>query len=233
MPRAASDSLEGLLESIRACQLCVAQPEGAPLPHDPRPVLRVSTTARLLVASQAPGNLVHQTGLPFNDPSGDRLRQWMGVDRETFYDAARIAIVPMGFCFPGYDASGSDMPPRRECRKRWHDELFDMLPQIETVLAIGRYSQDYHLARRCVMRRNGETVADVVKRWRELAKGSPRIIPLPHPSWRNTGWLKRHPWFETELLPELRKEVARLTSPGPAATNKARAPRGMMLRRET
>ena len=225
MRRDATNPLDTITASIRACRLCVTQPEGPPLPHQPRPVLRVSTTARLLVASQAPGNLVHQTGLPFNDPSGDRLRQWMGLDREAFYDVARIAIVPMGFCFPGYDASGSDMPPRKECRKSWHDDLFATLPQIETVLAIGRYAQDYHLARRGLLRKNGETVADIVGRWREFIDGSPRIIPLPHPSWRNSGWLKRHPWFEAELLPELRKEVARLTLVGPAAAQRRGASR--------
>jgi uracil-DNA glycosylase len=231
MPQRASNRLDAMVETIRACRLCVAPPEGPPLPHDPRPVLRVSKTARLLVASQAPGNLVHQTGIPFNDPSGDRLRQWMGVDRETFYDAARIAIVPMGFCFPGYDASGADMPPRQECRKSWHDELFTLLPQIETVLAIGRFAQDYHLARRGVSRGNSETVADIVGRWRDFAGGNPRIIPLPHPSWRNSGWLKRHPWFEAELLPELRKEVVRLTQGAPgAALTVAGAPKQPRLR---
>jgi uracil-DNA glycosylase len=210
MTQGKSRALACLLTSIRACRVCLTEPEGAPLPHEPRPVLRVSTTARLLIASQAPGNLVHQTGLPFNDPSGDRLRQWMGVDRDSFYDVGRVAIVPMGFCFPGYDASGSDMPPRRECRKNWHDGLFRLLPQFETVLAIGRYSQDYHLSRLGFVRRSGETVADVVRRWRDYGDGHPRVIPLPHPSWRNSGWLKRNPWFEEELLPVLREEVERL-----------------------
>lgn len=180
------------------------------LPHEPRPVLRVSPTARLLLASQAPGNLVNQTGVPFNDPSGDRLRDWMGVDRETFYDVSRIAIVPMGFCFPGYDAAGGDLPPRRECRPRWHDALFETLPQIETVVAIGRFAQDYHFARLGHELPKGASVSEIVARWREFQNAKPLVFPLPHPSWRNIGWLKRNPWFEAEVLPALRAEVARL-----------------------
>jgi uracil-DNA glycosylase len=217
--RSASDRLEKLVDEIRACRFCVAQPEGSRLPHEPRPVLRVSTTARLLVAGQAPGNLVHQTGLPFNDPSGNRLRDWMGVDRDAFYDVSRIAVVPMGFCFPGYDATGSDLSPRRECRKIWHDALFAALPQIETVLAIGRYAQDYHLARIGQAPPRTATVSQTVGRWREFLNARPKVFALPHPSWRNTGWLKRHPWFEAELLPELRDEVARLTQGAPAASS--------------
>jgi uracil-DNA glycosylase len=202
--------LAAAIEAIRACRLCVERPDGPPLPHEPRPVLRVSATARLLVAGQAPGARVHRSGVPFADPSGDRLRAWMGVDEATFYDAARVAVVPMGFCFPGLDASGSDLPPRRECRKRWHDELFAALGGFEVVLAIGRYAQDYHLARLGHAMPNGASVAETVARWREFADARPRIFPLPHPSWRNSGWLKRHPWFEAELLPELRREVGRV-----------------------
>ena len=142
-----SAPLDRLLGEISACRICRDAPIGAPLPHEPRPVARVSATARLLVASQAPGIRVHQSGLPFDDRSGDRLRAWMGVDRDTFYDISRIAFAPMGFCFPGYDAQGSDLPPRRECRAHWHDRLFALLPQIETVLTVGGYAQDYHLAR--------------------------------------------------------------------------------------
>jgi uracil-DNA glycosylase len=228
MAPGASNPLDAMAEAIRACRLCVAQPEGAPLPHEPRPVLRVSTAARLLVAGQAPGNLVHQTGLPFNDPSGDRLRNWMGVDRETFYDVSRIAVIPMGFCFPGYDAHGGDLPPRRECRKKWHDELLATLPQFETILVIGRYSHDYHLARVGHAQPKAVTVSQTVSQWREFLIARPKLFVLPHPSWRNTGWLKRHPWFEAELLPELRKEVARLTRDAaepelPAARRKNRA----------
>jgi uracil-DNA glycosylase len=173
-------------------------------------VLRVSPTARLLLASQAPGNLVNLTGVPFNDPSGDRLRDWMGVDRETFYDVSRIAIVPMGFCFPGYDAAGGDLPPRPECRPRWHDGLFAALPQIETVIAIGRYAQDYHFARFGHALPRSASVSEIVARWREFQSATPLLFPLPHPSWRNIGWLKRNPWFDAEVLPALRLEVARL-----------------------
>lgn len=210
MTRGAAKKLEDVVSRIRACRFCVETPENAPLPHEPRPVLRVSSTARLLIASQAPGNLVNQTGLPFNDPSGNRLRDWMGVDRDTFYNTSRIAIAPMGFCFPGNDAAGGDLPPRRECRAQWHDELFAALPQIETVLAIGRYAQDYHFSRLGHALPKGLGVSQVVARWRDFQNVRPRIFPLPHPSWRNTGWLKRNPWFEAEILPVLRREVARL-----------------------
>ncbi len=210
MTRAPSKKLDALVERIRACRLCADAPSGAPLSHAPRPVLRVSKTARLLIASQAPGNLVNQTGLPFNDPSGNRLRDWMGVDREIFYDVSRIAIAPMGFCFPGNDAAGGDLPPRRECRATWHDALFAELPQIETVLAIGRYAQDYHFARLGHDLPKGASVSHSVARWRDFQDSRPLIFPLPHPSWRNTGWLKRNPWFEAEVLPALRAEVARL-----------------------
>lgn len=199
--------LDALAARIRACVHCADT-----LPHPPRPVLRVSKTARLLVASQAPGNLVNQTGIPFNDPSGERLRDWMGVDRDTFYDVSRIAIVPMGFCFPGNDAAGGDLPPRPECRTLWHDALFAAMPRIETVLAIGRYAQDYHFRRLGHALGKGASVSETVARWREFQGATPLIFPLPHPSWRNTGWLKKNPWFEAEILPVLRAEVARLTT---------------------
>jgi uracil-DNA glycosylase len=206
-----ADRLGEVSARIRACRLCRDTFHGARLPHEPRPVLRVSATARLLVASQAPGIRVHESGLPFNDPSGDRLRQWMGVDRDTFYDVAKIAIVPMGFCFPGYNEAKADLPPRRECRAQWHDELFANLPQIETILAIGRYAQDYHFSRLGRPLPKGAGVDEIVRRWREFEGTSPRIFALPHPSWRNSGWLKRNTWFETELLPVVRAAVARLT----------------------
>jgi uracil-DNA glycosylase len=207
---AGSTRLEALAARIRACRHCAEAP--APLPHAPRPVLRASPTARLLVASQAPGNLVNQTGIPFNDPSGERLRDWMGVDRDTFYDVSRIAIVPMGFCFPGNDAAGGDLPPRPECRRLWHDALFEEMPQVETVLAIGRYAQDYHFARLGHALPKTAGVSQTVARWREFQGEKPLIFPLPHPSWRNTGWLKKNPWFEEEVLPALRAEVARLVT---------------------
>ena len=210
-PDARASAIDEIVSRIRACDVCVTEPDGPRLPHPPRPVLRVSTTARLLIASQAPGNLVNQTGVPFNDPSGDRLRAWLGLDRDRFYDVTRIAIVPMGFCFPGYDKSGADLPPRRECRERWHDRLFDTLPQIDTVLAIGRYAQAYHFRRLGHVLPSNASMTDIVRRWREFEKTHPRLIPLPHPSWRNSGWLKRNPWFKAELLPVLKAEVMRLT----------------------
>jgi uracil-DNA glycosylase len=166
----------------------------------------LSSTARILIAGQAPGLRVHESGLPFNDASGNRLREWMGVTREELYDADRFAIVPMGFCFPGYDDKGSDLPPRRECAPRWRSAVLAAMPQIELVLAIGQYAQAWHLGSR---RKKGMT--ETVRNWREyaFANHGPRILPLPHPSWRNTGWLKKNPWFEAELLPVLREDVDR------------------------
>ena len=201
--------LADLAGRIAACRACVEAPTGKPLPHEPRPVVRLSATARILIAGQAPGVRVHNSGSPFTDPSGDRLRQWMGVDSDTFYDTAQISIVPMGFCFPGLDAKGSDLPPRRECRSLWHDAIFEAMPQVDLVLAIGAYAQDYHLARLGHERRRGEPLGDLVSRWRDFSTSHPRVFPMPHPSWRNSGWLKRHPWFEAELLPELRSEISR------------------------
>ncbi|MCV0429080.1 MAG: uracil-DNA glycosylase family protein [Roseibium sp.] len=176
----------------------------------PRPVLQVSATARLCICGQAPGTRVHKSGRPFTDPSGDRLRDWMGIGENVFYDAGRLAIVPMGFCFPGLDAKGGDLPPRPECRNTWHDRLFAAMPQLELILVIGQYAQAYHLgaARR-------KTLTETVTGWRDYFEASPQpgkpvVLPLPHPSWRNNAWLKKNPWFESELLPVLRREVARL-----------------------
>ncbi len=200
-------SLTTLQQRVEACRICVERPIGKPLPHEPRPIVRLSSTARICIAGQAPGARVHASGEPFDDRSGDRLRDWMGVDRATFYDASRIAIVPMGFCFPGYDSKGSDIPPRRECRATWHDLLFAAMPQIELVVAIGAFAQTYHLgaARSKTMT---ETVRQWERHWRPNA-GRP-TLPIPHPSWRNTGWLKQNTWFELDVLPVLRAEVSRL-----------------------
>ncbi len=198
---------------IQACRICRDAPLGPPLPHEPRPVLRVSTTARLLIAGQAPGARVHASGLPFDDASGDRLRAWMGVDREQFYDVARIAIAPMGFCFPGNDSSGGDLPPRKECAATWHDGLFALTPQIKTILLVGRYAQDYHFARLGRALAKGVKLEDAVRHSVEPSSLSPRLIALPHPSWRNTGWLKRHPWFEDEILPAVRSAVEQALRP--------------------
>lgn len=180
-----------------------------PLPHEPRPVLQVSSKARLCVCGQAPGTRVHHSGQPFTDPSGDRLRSWMGIGKEVFYDADKLAIVPMGFCFPGLDAKGGDLPPRPECRAAWHDRLFAAMPQIELVLVIGQYAQAYHLGAA-----RDKSLTETVANWRAhfeaRREGLPAVLPLPHPSWRNNSWLKKNPWFDEELLPVLRREVARL-----------------------
>lgn len=201
-----------LLRDIGGCRACVEAPIGGPLPHQPRPIFQISASARIAICSQAPGNRAHIAGRPFFDPSGVRLRAWMGLDEATFYDASRIAIIPMGFCFPGYDRSGGDLPPRKECRARWHDALFDELPRLSLLLCIGRYSLDYHLPH--LKRRS---LTDIVAAWAEIAAAThPRtIMALPHPSWRNNAWLKRHPWFEAELLPDLRRRIgALLAEPG-------------------
>lgn len=194
-----------------ACRLCRASTP--PLPHEPRPIFRISGSARIVIASQAPGIRAHVSGIPFRDPSGIRLRAWMGLDEATFYDEARVAIVPMGFCFPGHDRSKGDLPPRAECRPAWHDRVFAELPQIETILAVGLHSIRYHVARLRPDRALPSALTETVADWRALFAGErPRILPLPHPSWRNSGWLKQNPWFERDLLPVLRAEVARLTA---------------------
>jgi uracil-DNA glycosylase len=207
MSTARPPELARVLAAIRACRHCVEAPNGKPLPHEPRPVLRASRTARLAVCSQAPGTKVHLSGTPFTDPSGDRLRVWMGVNSEEFYDEARVAIVPMGFCFPGQDASGADLPPRKECASLWHRQLFAALPQLELVLAVGSYAQNFHLG---VMA--GMSLQETMLGWRRhlTRKQRPRVLPLPHPSWRNNKWLTDNPWFEDELLPVLRREVRAL-----------------------
>jgi len=199
--------LDQLLDEIRACRICIESPDGVPLAHEPRPVLRVSRTARLCVVGQAPGTRVHASGVPFSDPSGERLRDWMGVTADEFYDVRRIAIVPMGFCYPGQDANGADLPPRRECARHWRKRLFEQLGQIELMLLVGGYAHRWHLGAAAT---RGVTAA--VASWQSILErsGLPRFLPLPHPSWRNNAWLKKHPWFEAELLPTLRQEVRRL-----------------------
>lgn len=194
---------------VRACRLCRDEPgAAAPLPHEPRPIFQGSAGARLLIASQAPGNRAHRSGRPFQDPSGIRLRDWLGLDEPAFYDPSRVAIVPMGFCFPGHDKSGGDLPPRPECTPLWRAAILATLPSLELILAVGCYAQGWHLGR-------GAGLAATVGRWREILDGPcrPRILPLPHPSWRNTGWLNKNPWFAAELLPVLRAEVARVMTP--------------------
>jgi uracil-DNA glycosylase len=197
--------LAALTGRIRSCRICVEQPRGRPLPHEPHPVLAPSSTARVLIAGQAPGTKVHASGLSFNDASGDRLRAWLGVSREEFYDPDLFAIAAMGFCFPGQDAKGGDLPPRRECAPAWRASLMASMPQVDLVLAIGMYAQAWHMPHG----RSG-TLSETVARWRESFRlqQTPKVIPLPHPSWRNTGWIRRNPWFEAELLPVLKLEIA-------------------------
>ncbi len=182
---------------MRACRVCAAQ-----LPLGPRPVLRAGAGARLLIIGQAPGTRVHETGIPWNDRSGERLRDWLAVDRDTFYDQERVAIVPMGFCYPGRDPRGGDKPPRPECAPLWHPPLTAALPAVELTLLVGLYAQTRYLGTR---RRS--TLTETVRAWHDYG---PDSLPLPHPSWRNTAWLKKNPWFEAELLPELRARVAAL-----------------------
>ncbi|MBZ9604859.1 uracil-DNA glycosylase family protein [Phyllobacterium chamaecytisi] len=202
--------LDTLLSEIKACRICRDAPRyGVPLPDEPNPVCVLSATARIVICGQAPGIRVHNTGLPFNDPSGVRLRDWLGVDRETFYDPNKFAIVPMGFCFPGYDAHGSDLPPRRECRETWHDRVFRSMPQLELALTIGQYAQAYHLGSR-----RRASMTETVLNWHDYfePESGPSILPLPHPSWRNSSWLKKNPWFAQDVLPLLQEKVRILTS---------------------
>lgn len=206
--------LDRLVANIRACRICRDRPLGAPLAHEPRPVLRVSETATICVASQAPGTRVHASGTPFTDPSGDRLRSWMGVDSAMFYDVNRIAIVPMGFCFPGLDRHGGDLPPRRECAPAWRAPLFAALPKLRLLLAVGSYAHAWHLG---TLAR--KSLTETVAAWREIAAATrdPMIVPFPHPSWRNNAWIRQNPWFETELLPFARDTIQReLALTGPA-----------------
>ncbi|HRN84140.1 MAG TPA: uracil-DNA glycosylase family protein [Hyphomicrobium sp.] len=205
-----TSALDRLTREIHRCRRCIEAPKGAPLRHEPRPVLRVSRTARLGIVGQAPGTRVHASGVPFTDPSGQRLRSWLDVTEEEFYDARHVAIIPMGFCFPGQDERGADLAPRRECAPLWRPRLFPLLKQLDLVLLVGGYAQRWHLGRP-----SGATLGETVRGWRDcLARpGRPRYFPLPHPSWRNNAWLVRNPWFEAELLPDLRREVARLIRP--------------------
>jgi uracil-DNA glycosylase len=186
-------TLPSLLTEIRACTLCTGH-----LPLGPRPVLQAAASARILIAGQAPGRKVHDTGIPFNDASGERLRNWLGLSREQFYDDSQIAIVPMGFCYPGTGKSG-DLPPRPECAAAWRGALLAQLKNIELTLVIGQYALAYHLPDA------GKSVTESVRAWHQHW---PHTLPLPHPSPRNNLWLRRNPWFEEEVLPALRTRVA-------------------------
>ena len=190
------EDADALIEAIRACRICAEQFAATATAHEPRPVVWFRPGARVLVASQAPGLRVHETGLPFNDRSGDRLRDWMGVDRDTFYDASRIAIVPMAFCFPGYDAKGSDLPPPPICAQTWRARVMAQIrPQV--TLLIGAHAMRWHLGHR-------GPLGPALQAWRDHA---PAVFCLPHPSWRNTAWLKRNPWFEAETVPALQARL--------------------------
>ena len=204
-------SLPALLTQVRACTLCAPY-----LPLGPRPVLQAHASARILIASQAPGRKVHLSGIPFDDASGERLRDWLGLSRETFYDPRQVAILPMGFCFPGTGRSG-DLPPRPECAPAWRDALLARLPAIEFTLAIGRYAQVWHLPA------GGKPLTEVVRDWRARW---PHAVALPHPSPRNNVWLARNPWFERELVPRLQARVRQvLDASAPPGPRSARASR--------
>jgi uracil-DNA glycosylase len=191
--REASPDLSLLLQQVRACTLCAEH-----LGHDPRPVLQVDGRARILIAGQAPGRKVHDSGVPFDDASGERLREWMGIERAVFYDPGIVAILPMGFCYPGTGRSG-DLPPRPECAPQWRSRLLALMPDIELTLLVGQYALDWHLASG-----GGKTLTDRVRDWRARW---PAVLPLPHPSPRNNPWLKRNPWFIADVVPELRGRV--------------------------
>ncbi|HMO46436.1 MAG TPA: uracil-DNA glycosylase family protein [Rubrivivax sp.] len=193
-------STSALLRQVRACTLCAPH-----LPLGPRPVLQLHPAARILVAAQAPGRKVHASGIPFDDASGERLRGWLGLTRAQFYDSRLVAILPMGMCYPGKGRSG-DLPPRPECAPRWRAELLQRLRHVQLTLVIGRYAMAYHLPD------EHAPLGDAVRRWRAHW---PALVPLPHPSPRNNGWLARHPWFEQELLPQLRERVAEICAAAP------------------
>ncbi len=193
----ARDRLPELLTEACTCRICAQH-----LPLGPRPVLRATKTAHLLIVGQAPGTRVHETGIPWNDPSGDRLRAWLNLDRETFYDNARVAIIPMGLCYPGRNPKGGDNPPRPECAPLWHPRLLEQLPGRQLTLLAGRYAQASYLKDRVK-----KTVTETVRAWRDYW---PEFVPTPHPSWRSNGWLKRNPWLEDEVVPELRDAVLKL-----------------------
>ena len=188
-------SWQNLLTEVRQCTLC--EPE---LPMGARPVVQLHPNAKILVAGQAPGRRVHASGKPFDDPSGDRLRQWMGIDTATFYNAEKLAIIPMGLCYPGTGKSG-DLPPRPECAPAWRQKLLQQLPNLELTLAIGQYAQSWHIDE------PKQTLTERVKNWESYW---PKVLPLPHPSPRNNLWLKRNPWFEDSIIPTLQERVARL-----------------------
>ncbi|MGX9355374.1 uracil-DNA glycosylase family protein [Roseobacteraceae bacterium S113] len=187
-----------IFDEITRCQICAERFAATETAHAPRPVFQYEAGARILIVGQAPGARVHASGRPFTDPSGDRLRDWMGVDMATFYDASRVSILPMAFCFPGYDAKGSDLPPPKVCAQTWRTRLMEEIGPFDLTLLVGGYAFKHALKTKV-------GVTETVAQWREHAPG---VFPLPHPSWRNTGWLKKHPWFTAELLPVLRTRIS-------------------------
>jgi uracil-DNA glycosylase len=191
-----------LVEEIRACTVCAEH-----LPLGPRPVIQADPAARILVVGQAPGTAVHKTGIPFNDPSGERLRDWMGIDRDTFYNPEKIALIPMGFCYPG-KGKGGDLPPRKECAPAWRDQLLGQLDNIELTIIMGRYALGWHLNIR-----SNQALSAVVANWRQYW---PEVVPLPHPSPRNTQWLKQRPWVEEDIIPALQQRIRTLLNEGSA-----------------
>ncbi|MEO1191698.1 MAG: uracil-DNA glycosylase family protein [Pseudomonadota bacterium] len=193
------ETLDRVAEEARACRICEAE-----LPLGPRPVFRVSATARLLIVGQAPGTKVHESGIPWNDRSGDRLRDWLALDKEVFYDEGRVAILPAGFCYPGVDPRGGDRPPDKRCAPTWHPRFLPLMPQVALTLVVGLYAQALFLGKS----RKG-SLTQTVEAFQDYL---PTYLPLPHPSWRNTAWLKRNPWFEADLLPVLRARVRELVS---------------------
>ncbi len=190
---------ESCLEAVRACRECALH-----LPLGPRPVVRMSPSARLLIIGQAPGTKVHESGIPWNDASGDRLRDWLAIDRDHFYDPSKVAIMPMGFCYPGRNPKGGDLPPRPECAPLWHDKLLTFLPKVELTLLVGTYAQARYLSAT-----KSRTMTETVRNFRVHLEN--KVLPTPHPSWRTTGWQKKNPWFDKDLLPILRNAVAQLT----------------------
>ncbi len=195
-PMKSKENFELLRREIEACRICEAV-----LLLGPRPVFIARPEARILIVGQAPGRRVHETGIPFNDPSGDRLRDWMGIDRDTFYQDERLAIVPMGFCYPGTGKAG-DLPPRPECAAHWRQRLLDQMPDIELTLVIGQYAHNWHLKGR-----QKKNLTETVRAWREYW---PDVLPLPHPSPRNNLWLRKNPWMEGEVIPVLQERIQKL-----------------------
>jgi uracil-DNA glycosylase len=190
-------SLDRILREVRACRICEAQ-----LPFGPRPVVQLASSARLLIVGQAPGSKVHQTGVPWNDASGDRLRDWLGLDRTEFYDEAKVAILPMGFCYPGAGKNGGDNPPRPECAPHWHGRLLRRLPELELTILIGQYAHRHYL--------NKGRKSSLTETVRAFSEYSSEFFPLPHPSWRSTIWMRKNLWFEETVVPELRNAVRKI-----------------------